>query len=58
MATEVKAGGDSDETQAFADAIDEALRGTHRRPGGPDGNPQAVVWVTRLMMSLPRSATS
>jgi hypothetical protein len=46
LATTVQATGEAaDETDAFTAAMDTALRGTHRRPGGPDGKPQAVVYV-------------
>jgi hypothetical protein len=45
QATRVSATGDGDQTSAFAAAMDEALRSAHRRPGGPSGAPQAVVYV-------------
>lgn len=44
-ATTVRAGGAIDETDAFRAAMDEALRGAYRRPNGPSGQPQAVVYV-------------
>jgi hypothetical protein len=44
-ATRVQTDGSGDETAAFSAAIDAALKSSYRRPGGPDGKPQAVVYV-------------
>ncbi|HVT78494.1 MAG TPA: hypothetical protein VHD87_15760 [Acidimicrobiales bacterium] len=44
-ATAVRATNADDETQAFEAAMDAARRGSYRRPGGPGGKPQAVVYV-------------
>ncbi|HVV37167.1 MAG TPA: hypothetical protein VHC63_11235 [Acidimicrobiales bacterium] len=44
-ATAVRAAGANDETSAFEAAMDDALHSAYRRPGGPDGDPQAVVYV-------------